>query len=300
MGSKKWLVFALITAVSWGFWMALTALFANSGVPATLVYVIWAPTFILPCLVVLKMANWKLDYDRRSIILGCTVGLLGSGGQMLLFYAVTVGPAYLIYPITSLQLVVTIVLSMAFLHERTRVLGGIGIALALIALPLFEYDPTATGDAGAGLWFIFALLILAAWGVQAFFWKYANGVMSAESIFFYVTVTAISLIPIALLMTDFDADMDLSLPTVSTIAAIQSLNAIGALCISFAFRYGRAIVVAPLTNAGAPMLASIILIVATGTIPATLKVVAIVLALTAAALLAIEPEDESEKLADGE
>ena len=45
------------------------------------------------------------------------------------------------------------------------------------------------GLAGYGVaWFVYSLIILAAWGVQAFFIKLANRTMSAESIFFYMTL----------------------------------------------------------------------------------------------------------------
>ena len=75
------------------------------------------------------------------------IGLLGAGGQMVLFYALTRGPAYLIFPIISLSPLVTIVMSFALLGERTGKLGLLGIVLALVALPIFNYAP-ADGDRG--------------------------------------------------------------------------------------------------------------------------------------------------------
>ena len=92
----------------------------------------------------------------------------------MLFHAVRVGPPYLIFPIISLSPALTIALSFALLGERTGRLGVLGIVLALLALPLFDYR--ADGEpTGYGLWFVAALLvILAAWGVQAYFIKLAN------------------------------------------------------------------------------------------------------------------------------
>ncbi len=65
---------------------------------------------------------------------------------------------------------ITIALSMLFLKERVTKVGALGVRLALIALPLFNYSPG--GEAGVpgaqGVsWFIYALIILLAWGVQA-------------------------------------------------------------------------------------------------------------------------------------
>lgn len=292
MHSKRWLIFAVITTVSWGLWGALTAVFANQSMPSTVVYSIWALTMILPCTVALKLIGWKLETDKRSIWLGCWIGFLGSGGQMLLFYAVTVGPGYLIFPIVSLSPVITIALSLGLLKERTGMLGAFGIVLAMLALPLFEYAPAGEEHSYGILWFLLALGVMTAWGVQAFCMKFSNNHMSAESIFFYMTITAIALIPVAYLMTDASAPIDFSLPAVFETASVQILNAIGALCLVYAFRYGKAIVVSPLTNAGAPLISTVLAIILLGVVPTNIKIAGIVIAALAALILALEPEDK--------
>ncbi len=73
----------------------------------------------------------------------------------------------------------------------------------------------------------------------------------------------------------------------------QILNSIGALTLVFAFRYGKAIVVAPLTNAGAPLITAVISLLLLGLVPQPLKLAGIVLAFAAAVLLAIEPEEST-------
>ena len=86
-------------------------------------------------------------------MLGLAIGLLGAGGQLILFYAVRVGPPYLIFPIISLSPALTIALSFALLGERTGRIGVLGIALALLSLPLFDYR-SDEGTTGYGLWFV--------------------------------------------------------------------------------------------------------------------------------------------------
>ncbi|MEP1448587.1 MAG: DMT family transporter [Paraglaciecola sp.] len=293
MQSKKWLIFAVVTTLAWGLWGALTGIFADESIPSTMVYAIWALTMIPPCIVALKLIGWKLELDRRSILLGCTIGLLGSGGQMLLFQAVNVGPAYLIFPIISLSPIITIALSFGLLKERTGKLGAIGIVLALVALPLFEYSPSDGQQTEGVLWFVLALIVMAAWGLQAYFMKFSNETMSAESIYFYMTITAIALIPVAYAMTDFQQDINFSASVISTTAGIQVLNSIGALCLVYAFRYGKAIVVSPLTNAGAPLISAVLAIILMGVIPTDVKIMGIALAIIAAIILAIEPEEKT-------
>jgi drug/metabolite transporter (DMT)-like permease len=218
------------------------------------------------------------------------IGLLGAGGQMLLFHAVRTGPAYLIFPVISLSPVVTVLMSYLFLKERAGRLGALGILLALLSLPWFDYTGGPLRASLGEPWFLCALGVLVAWGVQGFFMKRANAVMSAESIFFYMTLAALLLVPIALAMTDLRTPVNWGLSGVGTAAVTQVLNSIGALCLVHAFRHGKAIVVAPLANAGAPLLTAILSILLLGTVPTTFKLVGIALALLAAVLLSIEPE----------
>ena len=287
---RAWLLNAIATVVLWGIWGAFSGLSPQRGFPETLVYCVWALTMIPPAIIVLWQNQWKLDRSPRAIAYGAAIGLLGAGGQMLLFYTVTRGPAYLIFPIISLSPVITIAMSFLLMGERTGRLGMLGIVLALLALPTFDFAPAA-GDPAQGVgWLLPAIAVMICWGVQAYYMKAANHFMSAESIFFYMMLTGLALIPIALAMTDFAKPINLGLDGPWLAAAIQLLNAIGALTLVFAFRYGKAIIVAPLTNAGAPLATAIISLALLGVLPGSLKMVGIGLALIASLLLAIEPD----------
>ena len=286
---SAWFTYAISTTVLWGIWGALAGLPGEHGVPETMNYIVWALTMIPPAFIALGRGG-TLMRDRRSVLLGLTIGLTGAGGQLLLFHAVRIGPSYLIFPIISLSPMLTIVLSFALLKERTGLLGILGIALALLSLPLFDYR--ADGDAsGYGLWFAFALLILVAWGVQAYVIKLANASTSAESIFFYMMLSGLLLIPVALAMTDFSQPINYGLDGVGLAATIQVLNSIGALALVYAFRYGKAIIVSPLVNAGAPLLTAVLALAMAGMMPGPFKLAGIALALAAALLLALQPEE---------
>jgi drug/metabolite transporter (DMT)-like permease len=287
---NSWLVYALTTMVLWGIWGAFAGLPGEHGVPETINYIVWSLTMIPPAFIVLKHSGESLMRDRRSVLLGLTIGLTGAGGQLLLFHAVRIGPPYLIFPIISLSPALTIGLSFAILKERTGMLGLLGIVLALLSLPLFDYR--ADGEqAGYGLWFVFALLILLAWGLQAYVIKVANVTMSAASIFFYMMLSGLLLIPVALAMTDFSQPINVGLDGVGLAAIIQVLNSIGALALVYAFRYGKAIIVSPMVNAGAPLLTAVIALAMAGMVPGPFKIAGITLALLAALLLALQPEE---------
>jgi uncharacterized membrane protein len=304
---KPWLIYALITTGFWGVWGAFAEFPTRHGFPETLVYVVWALTMIPPALYAMQRVGWRVLRDPKSILLGSLIGLTGAGGQMLLFHAVHTGPTYLIFPIIALSPVITIALSMLFLKERVTKVGAFGVVLALIALPLFNYSPGGGADAvtaggvaadaaAAGAhsasWFVYALIILLAWGVQGYFMKLANSSMDAENIFLYMTITSLALIPVALWMTDFSVHIEYGWQGPGLAAITQILNAVGALTLVYAFRYGRALVVAPLANAGAPMITAIVSMIVLSVIPNSITIIAIALAFLAAALLTIEPDEK--------
>jgi drug/metabolite transporter (DMT)-like permease len=240
---------------------------------------------IVPAFFSLRSNRWKLDTDRKSVVAGLMIGFTGSAGQLVLFHALVIGPAYLVFPIISLSPLLTILMSYFILKERTSVRSWIGIALALIAIPLLAYQPPENGSYGSA-WIVLSLFVFAAWGAQAYFMKTANKHMDTASIFFYMTVTGIALIPIAIVMTDFKREINwgLSGPVLAT--GVQLLNAVGALFLVYAFRYGKAIIVSPMTNAGAPLITIALSLIIYATIPHFIIMVGMLLAIIAIFLMA--------------
>jgi drug/metabolite transporter (DMT)-like permease len=292
--SKHWLSYAIVTTLTWGLWGALIEIPEKGGFPATLGYAVWALTMIIPAVIVLKKVGWKIEKDKKSILLGLIIGFTGAGGQVILFQALRTGPAYLVFPFISLSPVITILLSLLFLKERAGTRGWIGILLALLAIPLLSYSSGDGNSTSGNLWIILSLLVFLAWGFQGFVMKFANETMKAESIFFYMTITGIMLIPFAIFMTDFNQEINWGLSGPYLTAAIMILNSVGALMLVYAFRYGKAIVVSPLVNAVAPIITVVLSLILYQVIPHIVIVSGIVLAVVAIFLLAIE-EDEPPK-----
>src|SRR3954463_16563091 len=149
--SKPWFFYALTTTLFWGVWGAFAEFPTRHGFPDTLVYVVWTLTMIPPALYAMQRVGWRVQRNGKSMLPGSLIGFTGAGGQMLLFHAVHTGPTYLIFPVIALSPVITIVLSMVFLKERVSKMGTLGVALALIALPLFNYSPSGdTASSGQG------------------------------------------------------------------------------------------------------------------------------------------------------
>jgi drug/metabolite transporter (DMT)-like permease len=136
------------------------------------------------------------------------------------------------------------------------------------------------------LWFIFAIIAFLAWGIQAFYMKKANLHMKAESIFFYMMLWGLLLIPAAFFMTDWNQKINYAFNGPYLAALISLLNSIGALMLVYAIRYGKLIIVSPLTNAGAPIITVILSLLIYAVIPNPVIITGIVIALIAVYLMA--------------
>lgn len=266
MKNKLWLIYAIITTVTWGIWGAFIEIPEKAGFPATLGYIVWALTMIPCSLIALKLINFKLETDKKSILWGLLIGLTGAGGQLLLFEALREGPAYIVFPIISLYPVVTIVLSVWISKERTNKRSWIGIIFALIAIFLLSYMKPADTDVKGYLWLGLSVLVFIMWGAQGFFMKTANNSMSAEGIFTYMAISGILMVPVALWMTDFNQSINWGFKGPYLAAIIQLLNAVGALTLVYAMRYGKAIVVSPMTSLS-PMITIVLSLIIYAVIP---------------------------------
>jgi uncharacterized membrane protein len=284
ISGRNWLLFATITAVFWGIWGAFIEIPEKAGFPATLGYIVWSVTMVPCAIVALFIIQWKLDYQAKSIALGVIIGLLGAGGQLLLFQALRQGPAYLVFPFVSLFPIFTIVLSFLILKEKGNKKQWTGIVIALVAIVFLSYQPSHNDGAGGSQWILLALLVFVMWGAQAFIMKFANNSMKAESIFFYMMITAIMLAPVAFYMTDFSTPVNWGFKGPYLAFLIHILNSVGALTLVYALRYGKAIVVVPMTGLS-PIITVILSLMIYAVIPGIAISIGVLLAMVAIYLL---------------
>jgi drug/metabolite transporter (DMT)-like permease len=285
--SNLWLFYAVLTTLFWGVWGALIERPEKNGFPATLGYAVWALTMVPCAAVALAVIGWVPEHDPRSVVLGSAAGLLGAAGQLVLFGALRRGPAYLVFPVISLSPVVSVLLSVLLLRETASARAWTGIVLALLAMPLLSYQPPGPKSPAKGrLWFALALLVFLAWGIQAYVLRFANATMRSESIFFYMTLTGLLLVPVALWMTDFARPINWGPGGPWLAAPIQLLNSIGALSMVYAFRHGKVIIVSPMINALAPVITIVLSLLLYRVIPHRVVVAGMALAAVAFYLMA--------------
>jgi uncharacterized membrane protein len=284
MKSRTWLFFALTTTIFWGIWGAFIEIPEKAGFPATLGYSVWALTMIPCALVALAIIKWKPETDRKSIFLGSVIGLLGAGGQLILFEALRSGPAYIVFPFISLFPVVTIFLSILFLKERAGIRQWAGIVLALIAIFFLSYQKPDGTTINGYAWLFMSVLVFLMWGIQAWVMKFANETMKAESIFMYMALTALILVPVAIRMTDFSQEINWGFRGPYLAAMVHVLNSIGALTIVYALRRGKAMIVVPMTGLSPVITVGISLLIY-GVIPGLSLTFGIAIAIVAIFLL---------------
>jgi drug/metabolite transporter (DMT)-like permease len=171
------------------------------------------------------------------------------------------------------------------LKERAGTKAWIAIVIALVAIFLLSYSPSSSSVTSGYLWLFLAFFVFFAWGVQAYVMKFSNETMKAESIFFYMMITGVALIPWAIYMTDFTKPINWGFKGPFLALMIQVLNSIGALTLVYAVRYGKAIVVVPMTSL-APVITILISLIIYSVVPSNVLIAGMVMASVAIYMLA--------------
>lgn len=294
---RSWITYAALLVLFWGVWGAFSGLPASEyGYPDEMVYIIWSFTMLIPAFFALRGSRW----DRRPIAMryGLLIGLTGAGGQLLLFKALTMGPAYLIFPVISLSPAITVLMALVLLRERVNRLAGIGVAAALAAIVLFSIS-SGEESVSTGPWLLLAVLICTAWGVQAFFMRKAATVgVNDGTTFGWMTISGLMLVPVALfMMGGLPSGAPWEAPTLA--AGTQLLNAVGALFLVMALSRGKATIVAPTTNALAPALTILLSLAVYATLPSPFAAIGILLAIGGSTLMVYSDEKRGEDLTTG-
>ncbi len=292
-GTRGWILYASLLVLFWGVWGAFSSE-PNSryGYPNEMIYIIWAFTMLIPAYFAMRGNR----FDRRPVaaMYGLIAGLTGAGGQLLLFQALSDGPAYLIFPLVSLSPVITVLMATVLLRERINRLAVVGVVAALVAIVLLSIPSGSDDSDSHGPWLLIAILVCVAWGVQAFCMRKAAlvGVNDATT-FGWMTISGLLLVPVAFaLMGGLPSGAPWQAPALT--AVTQVLNAVGALFLVMAFSRGKATVVAPVTNALAPVLTIVLSLAVYQTLPSVWGTLGIVLALAGSTLMVYSDEKSGE------
>ena len=132
---KIWYLYAILTVVTWGLWGVFSKLASNYAKPrqALLFQTVGVIAFAL---VVFVMENFKIEWNLAGFSWAALGGFFAFIGFLTFFAALEKGSAATVVTLSALYPLVTILISIAFLHERLTTRQGVGITLALIASAL--------------------------------------------------------------------------------------------------------------------------------------------------------------------
>jgi drug/metabolite transporter (DMT)-like permease len=162
-----------------------------------------------------------------------------------------------------------------------------------VALVCFNVS-NGSGEADVGPWLLLALGVCVAWGVQAYYMRKAPTVgVTDGTTFGYMALSGLLLVPVAFLMMGGLPDgVPWQAPALT--AGTQLLNAVGALFLVMALSRGKASIVAPTTNALAPVLTIVVSLAIYQTLPTVYSAAGMVLAIVGSTLMIYGDEKRGE------
>jgi len=136
---KLWVLYSVITLILWGVWGFLGKV-ASQGVPDRTLLLLGSLGFALTFPVVYFIFPKAIRFDVKSLPYYAALirGLFAGIGVMFFYRALTLGNASRVVAFTAMYPLVTVVLSIFFLHESISVLNYMGIFFAIIAALLLS------------------------------------------------------------------------------------------------------------------------------------------------------------------
>jgi transporter family protein len=129
---KVWYIYAVLTVVTWGLWGVCSKIAATYAKPrqALLFQTVGIVAFAL---LVLALEKFKIQWNAAGFGWAALGGFLAFVGFLTFFAALDQGKASTVVTLSALYPLVTILMSIGFLHEKLSMRQGIGIVAALIA-----------------------------------------------------------------------------------------------------------------------------------------------------------------------
>lgn len=131
----KWLIYALIATVIYGFWGFFPKLASEYLDPkSAMVYQTLGSA--IGALVILATLRFQLPVQVKGITFSMLAGIAGVAGTQFLLMALTEGKASVVVPVTALYPIGVILLAVLVLKEALTVRQMCGILLSLAAIYL--------------------------------------------------------------------------------------------------------------------------------------------------------------------
>lgn len=197
----KWLFYCVITVLIWGVWGIVTKKASEVGALET--QILFSIGLIPPALLALASKDLRVGTNlKRGFWFGFLTGVFGGIGNIAFFAALNQGGnASIVYPLTAIYPLVTVLLAWLWLKERLNGIQVAGIGIALVALLLLSGNTDSLKALREGTilstWLGYALVTVLFWGVTGATQKASsNYVAPAMSFLAY----AAAFVPIAVVI----------------------------------------------------------------------------------------------------
>jgi len=129
---KTWYLYTLLTLSQWGLWGICSKLASTYSKPkqALLFQSVGVVAFAL---LVLLIERFRIEWSLPGFSWAAAGGFFAFVGFLTFFAALEGGKASTVITLSALYPLVTILLSIAFLHEKLSARQAVGIGFALIA-----------------------------------------------------------------------------------------------------------------------------------------------------------------------
>ena len=287
-----WIRYSVLAMLAYGIWGAVSSLASQNVSPLTLQIVSTIGVFPVTFVLIFSKNIHHSANLTRGIVWAMLTGVIGGTGNLTLYQALRLGgEASVVFPLTGMYPLVTLVLARLLLKEKLNRIQAVGIALALVAIYLFSAQQSSRGFTGwrdlLSTWMLYALLTLLLFGMSCITQKFTTRYISDElsTIFF-----TIGFVPLAIVIWLVGSPpWNLSVKDWVVGIVVGLLMATGSLALFAALRRGKASIVTPLT-ALYPLVTVILAVMFLNEHFDLMKVAAIAIALIAGVALSRESE----------
>lgn len=133
-----WLIPAVLSVLFWGLW-GFFGKMASAGLPPRSVFFIESIVALVVAAGWMATHGFKFDaVSSKGFLYAALTGIALAFGQIFFFVALSRGKASVVIIMTSLYPLITIALAFLVLRETISWTQGLGVVLALLALPLLS------------------------------------------------------------------------------------------------------------------------------------------------------------------
>jgi bacterial/archaeal transporter family protein len=286
MPMPRWLIWMIVTLLSWGIWAVLLHEKLNTADVSAAHSQAMSTLGIVPILAALGILRdpAATGNRRRGVLLAFGSGVISGVGNIGYYAALNNEQAATVVPLAALYPAVTILLAVPLLGERLTRLQGFGMCLSLAAMYLFLKPAHREISSGA----LLALIPIVLWGVTLLLQKMSTDDISARSSAIWFLA---AFVPLAVVIVIYDPlPSGYSSGTWALQTIVGFTLALGNLTILLACESGgKASVIAPLSGLY-PLVSIPIAVVALGDRLTWREGAAIVLALAAVVMLSYQSE----------